>query len=207
MMNLRNLLLQLIVAVTMVTMVLDFFFVDPTIQSAGTALGSFVIPIAGLATGMGAIILALYYIGRIRRREQYWQYNIIGMSMLLAMIAIGFFEPGQQVVFRWVSTSMVGLIETAVFSISIFFMVSAAYRSLRLKTLEAALLLLTALLVMFGNAPVGDYVWGGSSSLANWIMNVPSSAGMRGLNIAVAVGTFVIAVRTLLGRERTVIGG
>jgi len=38
-------------------------------------------------------------------------------------------------------------------------------------------------------------------------MNVPSSAGMRGLNIAVAVGTFVIAVRTLLGREKTVIGG
>ena len=93
------------------------------------------------------------------------------------------------------------------YSILGFFIFSAAYRTLRLKTYESAILLIGAVVAMIANAPVYTALWGGFSAIGNWANSVPSTAGGRALLLAVAIGTVIFGLRTILWYERSQLGG
>ena len=59
-----------------------------------------------------------------------------------------------------------------------FYVCSAAYRTFKAKNMEATVLLISAVLLMLGQAPIGDAIWGKMSTLSQWILDVPNSAGM-----------------------------
>jgi len=205
MINAKSLLVQSIVAITMFVMVLDFFFVDSTVQYAAKSLGDFVIPISAVAMTLGGMVLALYYAGRIRKKSQYWQYHVFGIAAMLTTIVVGLLPP-VEVVFNWINITVISTIGISMIAISAFFMLSAAYRGLRLGTVESTLMLLGAFFVTLGNAPISGTIWEGSQAVLAWIMDVPNVAGMRGVNIAVGLGVFLVALRMLLGREKSVFG-
>jgi hypothetical protein len=202
--TLKSLIIQIIVVVTAVIMILDFFFKDPIINNSALTLGTLIVPISSLAMGFGALALMRYYAHQIRNKKENWQYNGIGLISLVFILLVGFLEPDPQPFFSWISTNVFVVLNTAVFSIVSFYMASAAYRTMRIKTIEGTLLVVTAVLVMLGNAPIGGAIWSGIPNLTQWIMDVPSTAGMRGLNIVVALGTFILGLRLLLGRDKTV---
>jgi hypothetical protein len=62
------------------------------------------------------------------------------------------------------------------------------------------------LFVMFVQAPIGEVLWPGGAAVGKWIVEIPAVGGMRGLNIVAALGLFVLAVRTFIGRERVTLG-
>ena len=102
----------------------------------------------------------------------------------------------------------------AMFSLLAFFVASAAYRAFRARNKEATLLLVAAVIVMIGRVPVGSYLyhlipWVGSrypnflNDITSWIMNYPNTAGQRGIMIGAALGAVSMALRMLLGIERS----
>ena len=104
----------------------------------------------------------------------------------------------------------------AVFSLNTFFMISAAYRAFKVRTVEAALLMCAAMIVMIGQMPVGE--WFTSTVPANmpffklpWlsqkILTVVNAAAYRGVFIGIIIGGISISLRIWLGLDNSVYSG
>jgi hypothetical protein len=87
-----------------------------------------------------------------------------------------------------------------------FYVGSASYRAFRARNLEATVLLVAAIVVMLGAAPVGALIWSKFPVIQQWLLNVPSMTGQRALLLGSALGSFVTSLRTLLGIERGHLG-
>jgi len=204
--NLKSLTLRIIITAIALIFVLDFFFKAKLIQDTAFSLQRFVIPIGGFALGLGGITMGLYYARRIMRKDKFWQYDIAGVLSMLFMGLLGFLEASPQPILQWYTYNIVTPIEQAIWSALAFYLASASIRALRAKSVETALLLAGAIFVMIGNAPVGPALWPASADIARWFMDVPNMAEARGINLIVAFGTFLLAARVFLGRERTILG-
>jgi len=61
---------------------------------------------------------------------------------------------------------------------------------------------------MLGNVPLGTMLFGEwIGNAATWIMEVPNSAAMRGIQVGATLGAVATALRILLGIERGHLGG
>jgi len=93
------------------------------------------------------------------------------------------------------------------FAMLAFYIASAAYRAFIAKNAEAAVLLISAVLLMLGNVALGEMIHPNYGAVSSWIMNVPNLAGQRGMMIASAIGAVATSLRVLVGIDRTHFGG
>ncbi len=86
-----------------------------------------------------------------------------------------------------------------------FYLVSAAYRSFRLGSVESAVMMLAAFIILLGKVPLGDVMtsWIPEeyrlSAVATWILMVPNTAVQRAVLIGAAGGAFTAGLRHWLG--------
>ena len=88
-----------------------------------------------------------------------------------------------------------------------FFISSAAYRTFRARTPEAAILLVSAVIVMLGRVPIGAYIHDWLPEGMLWLMSVPNMAAKRGILLGVSLGAIATALRIIFGIERSYLGG
>jgi hypothetical protein len=157
------------------------------------------------------------HVMRIRRRTEHWQYSFIIFIGILMMIVIGVPFGPQHHGFEWLFNNIQVPMDATMFSLLAFFIASAAYRAFRARTLEASLLLVTALIVMLGNVPVGDLMWNtvfawlpwedATSSMKQWILDNPNLSARRGIILGISLGVISQSIRIILGIERSYLGG
>ena len=95
-------------------------------------------------------------------------------TMKTWFVGAGQFNP-----FNWAFQSIQLPLSATMFSLLVFYITSAAYRAFRVRSVEAGLLLFTAVIVMLGQIPI-------MSSLKfdvalEWIMRVPNVAAKRAI--------------------------
>jgi hypothetical protein len=144
---------------------------------------------------------------RIQKRSRDWQYSIILLTFLGIMMAAGFIRGSESAVFLYMFENFQIPLGATMFSLLAFFVASAAFRAFRARTPEATLLLIAAVIVMIGRVPVGYWIWHGFPSLVEWLMNVPNTAAKRGILFGADLGLISMALRVLLGIERSYMGG
>lgn len=97
---------------------------------------------------------------------------------------------------------------SSVFALLAFYIVSAAYRAFRVRSFEATLMMLSAIILMLGQVPLGRWLTESLPTalqlptMANWIMNVVNSAAVRGIIFGATVGAIAMALRIWLSLER-----
>lgn len=173
--------------------------------------------ITPFALVIGAITLIQTHATRIRRRTEHWQYSLVVFAGVLMMVVIGVPFGPQHPVFEWLFNNIQVPMDATMFSLLAFFIASAAYRAFRARTFEATLLLVTAILVMLGNVPVGDLIWNtllswtpwdnGASGMKQWILDNPNLSSRRGIILGVSLGVISQSIRIILGIERSYLGG
>jgi hypothetical protein len=133
---------------------------------------------------------------------------------------IGFRPDGSSTPFKWVEDNCFKPLQATIFALLAFFMASAAFRAFRARNTEATILLLAGVIVMFGRVPLLEMLAtpfpalqpaaaGASQSLGKlteWIMDVPNSAAQAGIIIGAALGAAAMAIRVILGIERSYLG-
>ncbi len=157
--------------------------------------------------GISNIVRVNYHV--VQKKGRDWGYKIVLVLGLFFMIIMGIFFGGigDGTVFFWMYNNAYSPLQSTMFALLAFFIASAAFRAFRVRTFQASLLAITALIVMLGRVPVGENVWKSFPDLVEWIMNVPQLAGKRAIMIGAALGAISTALKVLVGLERTYLGG
>jgi cytosine/uracil/thiamine/allantoin permease len=87
-----------------------------------------------------------------------------------------------------------------------FYMAYGSYKVLRARNFEAALLFITAVLVILGNTPIFPATLPAFFHTREWIFTAIVGGSYRGIRIGVGIGAVVLGIRTLLGMETGYLG-
>ena len=191
-----------------VTFTAQYYIPHPASESLLTEVSVWGQIIGGFAIllGVGSLIRSHYL--KIKRHEAGWGYSAVMFLSMLIMLVAGFWSGGKTegTSFGWLYNYVFVALQGTMFSLLAFFVASAAYRAFRARTPEATVLLLAAILVMWGRVPLGEYLVAGVGPLAEWIMSVPNTAAQRGILIGVSLGGIATSIKIICGIERSYLG-
>lgn len=191
-----------------ISFILEYFIPHQKVLSIFETFRQWAIIVIAFAyvLGLSNIVRVNYHV--IQKQGRDWPYKLVLILCLFFMIAVGVFGGIEEgTVFGWVYYNAQYPLQATMFSLLAFFIASAAFRAFRIRTFQASLLAITAILVMIGRVPVGESIWAGFPDFTEWIMNVPQLAGKRAIMIGAALGAISTALKVLTGLERTYLGG
>lgn len=90
---------------------------------------------------------------------------------------------------------------SAMFALLGVYIAAAAYRAFRVRTLEAALMMIAAVIVMLGQISFGKQVYEHMPDLRQWLLEVPNSAAFRAIRLGAGVAGLLLAIRMWLSIE------
>jgi hypothetical protein len=201
-------------------MLIQFFIPHPVFAGLYEGAHKWVIVIGVFAVVIGIGTLIRLHYKRITRRSAGWIYSVVVLIGLVATAVAGIAGGPRGKWIEWISENILVSLDATMFSLLAFFIASAAYRAFRARTFEATLLLVAALVVMFGRVPIGDFLWQNAmpqslvdkapflpENVVEWIMSGPNTAARRGIMIGAALGAISTSLKIILGIERSYFGG
>ena len=152
---------------------------------------------------------------RIRQHVAGWGYSLVAILSFVVMMGFVIYNDGQGPFaaqaeaggYKWLFDYIHVPCASTMFSILAFFIASAAYRTFRARTPEAALLLIAAVIVMLGRVPIGREISEFFPLATDWLLNVPNLAAKRGILLGVSLGAIATSLRIIFGIERSYLGG
>ena len=187
-----------------VIVLLDYFFSSPILDSLGRQVVDWVTVVAAVALILGVVNVAQRHLHRIAERGRGWRESLALIASMLVVIGFGLAPGGgpSSPVVRWIFDYVYTPLNATIFSLLAFFVVSAAYRTFRVATREAAVMLAVAVLVLIGQAPLLASLWQGFPGIKDWVLQYPMTAAMRAIVIGVAVGVMATSLRVIGGVDR-----
>ncbi len=210
---LRRQLPLLITLVAGLVFAAQYYVPHPASEELLTTVNKWMQIIGGFALILGVTSLFHVHAVKIRRKEPGWGYSFVVFAAMLLTIAIGLWSGGKENVngvltsFGWIYRYMMVPLQGTMFAILGFFIASAAYRSFRARSREAAVLLIAAIIVMLGRVPLGEYLIPVSGDLSQWILNVLNASVRRAILIGVSLGAVALSFKIIFGIERSYLGG
>jgi hypothetical protein len=169
--------------------------------------------VSAFALCLASVNLTLVHSRNISRKRADWTYSLILLATMAIYAAFRTYieiNPGNEGAVAGYSSIynyILSPLMSGQWACLAFYVASASYRAFRARNLEATVLLVSAIVVMLGAAPVGALIWDKFPVIQQWLLTVPSMTGQRGLLLGGALGSFVTSLRTLLGIERSHFGG
>ncbi len=154
--------------------------------------------LAAFAVLLGLFNVVAVHVQRIVRRDGGAWSSIVILVTAFFVLLIVLPSGGVSNASNWVLRYLYQPLESAFLALLVFFMATAAYRALRVRTWETALFVLAALIVLIGAVPIANFL----EPLREWVMNVPTVAGVRGILLGVALGVIATGLRLLTGVDR-----
>lgn len=189
-------------------------------------VGQVVQIIFAFTLGLGAYNLIFFHSRNIRRLRRDWPFSILFFVAFFAMLLFGFwhdiatFRPDTKSP-AWVNTAydylfqaMLVNMNATMFSLLAFYIVSAAYRAFRIRSGEALVLMIAAVIVMLTPLPLGTQltswipadhaIWGAFriERIGNWLLTTVNSAALRAIDFGLGIGGLAMALRIWLSLER-----
>lgn len=181
------------------------FTPDPWLDTVGTYLIDMAILIAAFALLLGLLNVLRVHIGQIRERGPDQVNSAVLIAAMLVVLLAGLVPfPGQPAgpsrpVVQWIFENIQAPIQASLSALLAFFIISAAYRTLRVRNVESAVMLIVALVVLAGQVLAGLVPI--LPEVKEWILRVPAVAGVRGILLGAALGTLLTGIRLLVGVE------
>ncbi len=182
-----------------IIVLLDFFVSNPYLDTIGQALRQWTIILTAFALLLGLFnLLEVHLLRVIRRNEPGAGYSAIVLATAGIVMLVGLATGIPSGAMTWVFDNLYVPLQGAFFALVAFFLATAAYRALRARSVETTLMLIAALIVLLGQVPILP-VFAGAR---DWVLSVPSEAGVRGILLGVALGTVATGLRLLVGIDR-----
>lgn len=193
-------------------LVLGVFFVahyyvpHPAIQRPGAVMLQWKQPLGAMLLLVAVINLLLMHAKRVKRRERRYGYSIVTLLSAGAMIFVGMvFGMQEGTLFSDWFKHMVTPLESTMFSLLAFFVASAAFRAFRARSTSATILLAAAAIVILGLIPAIENNAPVIRDSAAFLLKYPNTAAKRAILIGVALGFISVAIKTIVGIDRTIL--
>lgn len=209
---------------------LQYYIPHPLSQKALTRAADWLIVVGGFTMLLGLWSLFHLHAGKIARQAPGWGFSLVAFAAMLAATAAGLVskandldpDTGLPTPQGWVYQFVLYPLNATMFATLGFYVASAAFRTFRLKSVEAGLLMASALVLLFGRVPLGEYLWSrlwgydpaqaaasdaSMNRITEWIMSVPNMAGRRGILFGITLGALATSLKVILGIERSYLGG
>ncbi|MEN6371031.1 MAG: hypothetical protein ABFD64_03375 [Armatimonadota bacterium] len=192
-------------------------------------LSRYKLPLATVNSVVGSFAFALGLFGlfsihgkAIAKRKKGWYNSLAFFIAIATMTVLGFLDryaaPHGSVyadfshtAYRIVFEGGLTALQSTMFSLVAFYIVSAAYRAFRIRSVDAVIMMISAFLVMLSVVPVGMWMTSGLhgnlkflklENIGDWIMTLPNMAAQRGMQFGISVGGLAMALRIWLSLER-----
>jgi hypothetical protein len=190
------------------TVLLALFFKEPaSIALLSKWFLEWRVILSSFALTLGAGNLLRVHANRIRLKSRDWMFSYITVIAVIGYTALGVIAKRTNPTYSFIFDNAYTPLSATVFSINAFYISSACYRAFRARNYHAAVLLISGVIVMLGSVGIGYAIWPGFNSITQWILNIPNSAAMRGMNIGAALGIMGVSLRVIMGLERGHLGG
>lgn len=190
-------------------MIVNYYFGGsvPVIKTTSTTVQKWTVIVAAFALIIGLINISRIHVNHLLRRTKgQWMFSLWNLLVMYVMIAVGLLGTTKHPGYQWLYTWVFLPIDATMYSSLAFFISSAAYRAFKARSIEAAIMLASGVIVMLMNAPIGSIIWSGFPVIGSWIMKTPVVASQRAFMITFVLGTVAVGLRTLLGMERGYLG-
>jgi hypothetical protein len=210
-----------ITAVIGIFMLLSFFVPHQVVSVPADFLQATAIILVACGYVLGGANALKVNLGAVAKQQPGWMYKVVLVVSLVTTVVIGFLdglrrqggflEEGSSS--KWIYDSIYSPMAATLFALLAFFIASAAFRAFRIRTVEAGVLAVSALIVMLGRVPIGDWALGflpevvRPGAVQEWIMDVPQNAAKRAILIGAALGVMATGLRVILGIERSYLSG
>lgn len=167
---------------------------------------------AAMTLIIGILNLLIVHVGRIVRGRRGWHNSLILLLSAVIVYVLVILErfgvlstaPGQLTPSAILLDTVQISIESALAALTLFALVYGAYRMMRRRVTPGALLfVLSLLIVLLGALPLPGAGISFLASARDWWLNVPVSAGVRGILLGIALATLVAGVRVIIGQDRS----
>ena len=179
----------------------NIFGIKPIINDIGFFLVSWAAIVIAFALLLGFANVVSVHLQRIRTRKPEAIYSAVLLISLIGTLIMGLNGPTSangQFIFNFILQPL----EATFFALLALFIATAAFRAFRVRNLETFFFVLFALIVLLGQVPLGIFLWSEFPIVKDWILSVPTLAGVRGILLGVALGTIATGLRVLIGADR-----
>lgn len=210
----------------------SFWLADaiPVVSNFSNILTAFIL-------GLGVFSLVRIHLMRVAKKQNDWPFSVVLLVSMVAMATFGYWDwktrldlGGAKVDEAWplaaygkdlLFDGMLQVMEAAMFSLIAFFILSAAYRAFRIRSVEATILLCAALIAMLNLMGAVVVTWDGMiesfgkdnaflmnftlSSVAGFIRDNLQTPGIRAIDFGIGLGALAMGLRLWLSLER--VGG
>lgn len=171
--------------------------------------------IQGFALFIGFASLLRLHWTKMKRKSEGWGYSIFVFIGFIVTIGFSLYNEGHYFLesrisdgkVDWIYLNIVYPATSTMFAMLAFFVASAAFRTFRAKSVEAAILLVAAVIVMFGKTPFAAMISDSIPEFAQWLLAVPNLAVKRALYFGICLGSISTSLRIIFGIERSYLGG
>jgi hypothetical protein len=189
--------------------------------------------LSGIILALGVLSILRVHVKKVAKADRDAFFSVVLLASMATMIVIGLWdwiatnretvgmvEPEKNqfihTAFGIVFFDMLQILDAAMFSLIAFFILSAAYRAFRVRSIEATIMMGVALIVLLGFIPLSMALTSGLPTegfLANfrienmksWILLNMSTPALRAIELGLGLGLLAMALRILLGMEKGVI--
>lgn len=186
--------------------VTQYYFNVPAWKALSAELLRWNVVLAAFALALGIGGIVRLHVGRIQRKAPETPYSLILLATLALFLAVGFAQTTRGVTYRWLWDYILVPVQATSYATTFFFITSAAYRAFKVRNSYAAVLLLSAVIMMLRVGIFAAYMpW--MPKISAWVWDIPNTAGMRAVTIGGALSLVGNSFRIIVGLERGHLGG
>jgi hypothetical protein len=195
-------LTRILIIIACVSAITSFYFVSPQSDAIFKEMSLWSVNITTFTLFVGLIAIFSRYYNNIKRRGENWEFQIYSVVVIIVWVIMGLMYGMYSNFYQTAYLSTKLTLHIAILGQLIFFVVSATYRTFRMRTFRTAVIAISALLMIAFNAPWLSTPFPVVDRIGFWLMNNPQMAASRAMVITGGIGGVVLGIRILLGIER-----
>jgi hypothetical protein len=208
------------------------------LKDAFPVIGKISNTLSAFMLGLGVFSVVRVHSRRLIKGQKDWGYSVVLLTCVVLMVLVGYWDwftrqgagaEKLQDPANWTSVNVVqdflfdGLLQqmdAAMFSLIAFYILSAAYRAFRIRSIEATMLLATALIVILSLMGIAAYAWDGGvealagtdpnsfllnfrlETIAAYIQDTFQTPSIRAIDWGIGIGALAMGLRLWLSLEK-----